>query len=352
MALIGNEVLYVNGIAENGQLSGQLEPTTTGAIAALAAFDATGTIETVVSNTTGTTILAAALVGGQINRSGPTGAYTDTTDTAAHIVAALPSFLVGAQFYVVFKNATTFSQTLAAGAGVTLPGTVLVPALTASNYFVTIGGTSASPTATFTHVGTMPIHTSASISDPQTVALSTVGAGTITAAGIYAGVTLRGGTQTAVFTDTTDTAANIITLLGAGSAVLGQSAFYTYVNNTVFPATIAGGASVTVSGVSTVPANSWAKYLVTYNGTGTVTLVGIEQGYFPAVGTYVNNGATPVTVANTAVTAGSSITFTLKTVGGTVSASGINVKTITPGTGFTVAGLASDTSTYNYEIRG
>lgn len=34
--LTGAEVVYVNGIAQNGQLSGQLEPTTTGAIAALA----------------------------------------------------------------------------------------------------------------------------------------------------------------------------------------------------------------------------------------------------------------------------------------------------------------------------
>lgn len=69
-------------------------------------------------------------------------------------------------------------------------------------------------------------------------------------------------------------------------------------------------------------------------------------------GTYVNNGATPVTVNNKLVTANSVIIFTLKTVGGTVSASAPNVKTITPGVGFTVAGLASDTSTYTYLILG
>lgn len=352
MALTGNEVLQVLGQTSAGTPAATTQQTTTGAIAALAAFDATPTVETVISTVGNGTLTAAALVGGQINRSGPTAAYTDTTDTAANIVAALPAFVAGEEFRVVLKNATIYSQTIAAGTGVTLPGTVLVPGLTESTYFVTIGGTSASPTATFTHVGTAPIHTSQYLSVPVTTALSTVGAGTITAAGIFGGVTLRSGTQVAVFTDTTDTAANIITLIGAGSAIIGQSVFYTYVNNTVFPATITGGTGVTVSGILTVPANSWVKYLVTYTAAATVTVVGVEQGYFPSVGTYINNGATPVTVANTAVTAGSNIIFTLKTVGGTVSASPPNIKTITPGTGFTVAGLASDTSTYNYEIRG
>lgn len=69
-------------------------------------------------------------------------------------------------------------------------------------------------------------------------------------------------------------------------------------------------------------------------------------------GTAIANGATPVTVANTNVTANSIVMFTLKTVGGTVSPNALNVLTITPGTGFTFAGTASDTSTYNYAIIG
>ena len=59
------------------------------------------------------------------------------------------------------------------------------------------------------------------------------------------------------------------------------------------------------------------------------------------------NGATPVTVSDTGVTAGSIILFTLKTVGGTVGAIPV-VETITPGTGYTVEGTAGDTSTYNW----
>ena len=66
---------------------------------------------------------------------------------------------------------------------------------------------------------------------------------------------------------------------------------------------------------------------------------------------FVCNGATPVTVAATSVTATSMIAFTLKTVGGTVGAIPA-IQTITPGTGFTVQGTASDTSTYNIVIIG
>ena len=66
-------------------------------------------------------------------------------------------------------------------------------------------------------------------------------------------------------------------------------------------------------------------------------------------GTFTANGATPVTVANTAVTANSLVLITLKTVGGTVGALPRCV-TITPGTGFDVNCTASDTSVYNYRI--
>jgi len=68
-------------------------------------------------------------------------------------------------------------------------------------------------------------------------------------------------------------------------------------------------------------------------------------------GTFTCNGTTPVVVANTAITADSQVLITLKTVGGTVGAIPRCV-TITPGTGFNVAGTASDTSVYNYAIIG
>jgi len=72
------------------------------------------------------------------------------------------------------------------------------------------------------------------------------------------------------------------------------------------------------------------------------------DGNLPS-GTFTANGTTAVTVANSKITANSGVLFTLKTVGGTVGAVPA-IKTITPGTGFTVACTASDTSVYNYRI--
>jgi hypothetical protein len=69
-------------------------------------------------------------------------------------------------------------------------------------------------------------------------------------------------------------------------------------------------------------------------------------------GTFTLNGATPVAVVNARVTANSIIIFTLKTVTGTVSPTAPNVLTITPGTGFTVGGVALDLSDYNYCVLG
>lgn len=66
-------------------------------------------------------------------------------------------------------------------------------------------------------------------------------------------------------------------------------------------------------------------------------------------GTFVADGTNTVTVADPAVTAESMILIGLKTVGGTVGAIP-SVKTKTAGTGFTVSGTASDTSTYTYVI--
>lgn len=68
-------------------------------------------------------------------------------------------------------------------------------------------------------------------------------------------------------------------------------------------------------------------------------------------GTFVCNGASNVTVTDPRITANSVVVITLRTVGGTVGAIP-RLTTVTPGTGFTVAGTASDTSTYNYRIIG
>lgn len=81
------------------------------------------------------------------------------------------------------------------------------------------------------------------------------------------------------------------------------------------------------------------------------TMGGINRSVKGNSGTFTCNGTSTVTVTNPKITPQSQVLITLKTVGGTVGAIP-SVKTITPGTGFTVSGTASDTSIYNYAIIG
>ena len=330
---------------------------TSALIAAITGGDVGPVVNTSITTVGNGTLTAAGMLGGVIARTGPTGNFTDTTDTAANIYAGLVSGiggqiggnnLNGNTFSVTIKNATQYVQTINAGTGVTFSASNIVAPFSAATYFGVVGGTPASPTITFTHVSTVPIRVANSVGTPQSTALTTVGAGTITAGGIAGGTTTRSG-PTAAFTDTTDTAANIIAAsenLGAG---VGASMLYRYVNNSAWPATLAGGSNVTLA--DTVPANSWGLYQVTVSSAGNLTLSLIEKGYFPATGTFVANGASAVTVAAAAATANSVIVFTLKTIGGTPAGAPF-LSSITPGTGFNVKAVAGDTSTYTYEIRG
>jgi hypothetical protein len=65
-------------------------------------------------------LTAAALLGGFITRSGPTGAFTDTTDTAANIIAALSGLPIGTTRNVEYINTSSQTATLAGGTGVTV----------------------------------------------------------------------------------------------------------------------------------------------------------------------------------------------------------------------------------------
>lgn len=99
--------------------------------------------DTAIATVGNGTLTAAALVGGIVTRSGPTAAYTDTTDTAANIIAALANPEVGASFEINIKNTVAFAQTIAAGAGVTLAGTTDVAASSVRKYVLTIDNVAA-----------------------------------------------------------------------------------------------------------------------------------------------------------------------------------------------------------------
>lgn len=213
------------------------------------------------------TLTAVALLGGLITRTGPSGAYTDTTDTAALIQAAWPG-ATGSSFEFEIKNTVPFAETIAAGVGVTLAGQTIIPPNSVGRFLAVWTGLN-----TITITG---ISIAAMTAPPLRVntALTTNGAGTITAAGIAGGATLRS-VPTVAFTDTSDTAVAIVAALP--NAVIGQSFDYLYVNNSGVLATIAGGVGVSLTG-TLVPANSWARYLVTLTSLTAVTMVKVAAG--------------------------------------------------------------------------
>lgn len=114
-------------------------------------------VSNVAITTVGNGLLTAAGInGGLITRSGPTGPYSDTTDTAAAILAGITNPFVGQAFFFTIKNTTSFTQTLLAGSGVTLPTTVTIGGLSSGTYYATITGIGASAAVTFAHFYTVP----------------------------------------------------------------------------------------------------------------------------------------------------------------------------------------------------
>lgn len=111
------------------------------------------------------------------------------------------------------------------------------------------------------------------------------------------------------------------------------------------PASTGTGAQVlATSATLTTPALSGALTAQTVT-SGLV----LKQGSNGKCGTFVANGATPVTVNNTSIAITDTIIISLNTIGGTVGVQP-HVSAITASTSFAVTCTALDTSTYNYAI--
>lgn len=111
-----------------------------------------GGVVTAVTTVGNGTLTGAALAGQVVTRSGSTAAYTDTTDTAANIIKAVPNgglpLAVGTSWIVYVVNSVAFALTLAAGTGVTLSGSTNIAASSTRAYLVTVTGVGPSPTVT------------------------------------------------------------------------------------------------------------------------------------------------------------------------------------------------------------
>lgn len=101
-----------------------------------------------------TTLTAAMLLSGLIMRTGPAGAYADTTPTATQILAAMEKPEIGDSFDFIHVNGVAYACTLTAGAGVTLAGTTANAASKVRMYRCTVTATS-TPAVTITGIGEM-----------------------------------------------------------------------------------------------------------------------------------------------------------------------------------------------------
>jgi hypothetical protein len=273
--------------------------TTVAAIAATSGSFETDTPTSVTTNV-GTTLTAAQLSTGVLNRSGPTANFTDTTDTAVAIAAANQP---GYSFYIDIKNLTQYQMTIQGGSGVTFSSSSIIPGNSVAEFLVTVNA--AGTAVVFNHVFSTLL---TSMNPELNNALNTVGAGTITGAQIATGVVTRGGTQVANFTDTTDTGPNIIA--AQPNVHLGSAWEFTYYNGTAYAATIAANATgVTITNGQVIPAGGWARYLVTYSSAANITMALIADDADPPSAQFQTASLSAGTLAAGAITGAAFVVY-------------------------------------------
>ena len=271
------------------------------------------------------TILAAAIGGGFVTRTGSTTAFTDTTDTAALINTLM---VLAQNNGVLFRyiNQTNATATIAGGTNVTMSGTQLVGPNSEGTFLLTrTDANTATPTFNMVGLQNNPIFVQPEI---VATALITVGAGAITAAGLVGGQVTRSGTQTAAFNDTLPLASATITAL-PGTTAIGQSWLYEHVNNTIWPATVLTNTGWTVSGTVIVPAGATGTFLVSVTSATTLTCQGL--GVAPNVAPLPAVLATSYTAATGTAGAGilTGADLVVCTVSGQTAAVAITTRTAT-----------------------
>lgn len=92
---------------------------------------------TAVSADSNQTISAAAILGGVYTHAGHTASRTDTTDTAANLLAAMPDMDIGDSYVFKVASLAAFPIVVAGGAGVTASGNLTVAANGAKDFILT-----------------------------------------------------------------------------------------------------------------------------------------------------------------------------------------------------------------------
>lgn len=104
------------------------------------------------------------------------------------------------------------------------------------------------------------------------------------------------------------------------------------------------------AGLIAVPLPANGTDVVDLLNAGCVSLgFSAQNVYLRKIGTVTVNGTSVIAVADPAYAITDVVNFSLNTVGGTVGTIP-HLSTNTPGTGFSVVGVASDASKYNYQV--
>ena len=185
----------------------------------------------------------ASIITGIINRTGPTGAFTDTTDTAQNIINAAianfgqvaPDIAVGSTFRLLVRNTVAYALTFAAGVGVLAgTGTLNIAASAVREYLVTL--LNANPQFIYNCATTNGAATITFNLPPNTSGIPLLGSNgfgggaliitpgmTVTGTGISAGTTVIGVTQGAGGTTGVTLSANATATNSAVSLTFGPT---------------------------------------------------------------------------------------------------------------------------------
>jgi hypothetical protein len=232
----------------------------------------TSDVVTTISTVGAGTLTAAGLVGGVILRSGAQSAtaFSDATDTAANIVAAIPNAQAGQSVRCVIKNNTDGAQTITAGSGVTLAGQTIIAANTWCEFTIVL--------TSLTAVAITGVESGRNVVMPLFKRVAIVANTSTLSAGDMEGAHVCflncSGQATPSFTTRTGAqiAANIPNIQ------IGFNYVVRVINANSGQQTMVAGSGVTISGTATLATNTWREFMMAYTAADTFTMTSVGTG--------------------------------------------------------------------------
>ena len=220
---------------------------------------------TALTTTVGATLAAAAIVAGLITRTGPTAAFTDPTDTAANIIAAMNSQVIGNSWTFRLVNDTAYPETISAGTGVTQTGQTVVPANSWAEFLMTYSAAGAVTMYGYLLGGNVFV-------PPTKYTTGALTAATLTAAQIAgAAFTVLNNSGNTPGTQTLPAAS--VLFVAIPNCQAGFSYILRLLNAGTGTETLAAdvGATITVTGHTTIATLTGVDYLITFTSATAAT---------------------------------------------------------------------------------